>query len=82
MPKWREIVVEAMKKLGGKATLQQLYDEVPKIDKEKGYGKLATNRHYEAKIRQTVQLNDCFYQRKKGSGVWCLRKTKQTMEVV
>lgn len=82
MPKWREIVVEAMKNLGGKATLEQLYKEVARVDKAKGYGKLVTNHHYEAKVRQTVQLNDCFYQRKSGSGVWCLRKTKQTMEVV
>lgn len=72
--KWKDVVAEAMKKCGGKATLSQLYEVVVKIDKAKGYNKLATNHNYEAKIRQTVQLRDEFYQKKKGSGVWYLKK--------
>lgn len=72
--KWKEIVAEAMKECGGKATLSQLYEVVKRIDKEKGYEKLRTNKHPEAKIRQTVQLCDDFYQEDKGSGVWLLKK--------
>ena len=74
--KWKDIVAEAMKECGGKATLSQLYEVVAKIDKEKGYNKLATNKHPEAKIRQTVQLNEEFYQVDGGSGVWLLKKKR------
>lgn len=72
--KWKDIVVEAMKKHRGKATLKELYETVPKVDRQKGYGKTKTNNNVEAKIRQTVQLCDEFYQKEKGSGVWYLKK--------
>ena len=72
--KWNVLVAEAMREHGGKATLKELYETVAKIDKKKGYGKYRTNKHPEAKIRQTVQLCDNFYQKEKGSGTWYLKK--------
>ena len=63
-----------MKELGGKATLQQLYEKVPKIDKKKKHGKVAQNPTYKATIRRELQQHTEFYQKKKRSGIWYLKK--------
>ena len=53
LPTWRDVVQSALEKLNGKATLQQLYDEI------QGHAKCKNNSHWKAKIRQVVrQYND------------------------
>ena len=43
-----------MEKLGGRATLQELYQEI------EGHAKTKTNNHWKEKIRQTLQIYDDF----------------------
>jgi hypothetical protein len=74
---WKEIVKEAMKNLGGSATLAKLYEETKKVAKKKDPEKFETNKNIEAKVRQTVQLSGLFYQKEKGSGVWLLKKEER-----
>lgn len=71
---WKEIVKEAMKNLGGSASLSQLYEETKKVAKKKDPEKFKANKNIEAKVRQTVQLSGLFYQKEKGSGIWLLKK--------
>jgi hypothetical protein len=71
---WKEIVKEAMKTLGGSASLSQLYEETKKVVKKKDPEKFKANKNIEAKVRQTVQLSGLFYQKEKGSGIWLLKK--------
>lgn len=47
---WRDVVLAAIEKLGGKASLEQLYSEVQYHEKTK------TNTHWKEKIRQVVQI--------------------------
>lgn len=51
---WHSVVLNAMEKLGGRATLQELYDEID------GHAKTETNNHWKEKIRQTLQIYDDF----------------------
>lgn len=51
---WRDLIQAVIESLGGHATLKQLYDEV------QGAKKALNNNHYQAKIRQTLQLHDDF----------------------
>lgn len=61
---WRSIIRIALMKLGGEATLSRIYDEVAKIA-----GSLTTkNTHWQAKIRQQLQLHFTNVQR----GVWAV----------
>ncbi|MCQ4924919.1 hypothetical protein NE686_17590 [Tissierella carlieri] len=46
---WFTVVLNAMEKLGGKASLKQLYNEI------EGHAKTQTNKHWREKIRQVVQ---------------------------
>lgn len=48
MPSWREAVTEAMRQLGGDATLGQLYDAL------EGHPRVRANPHWRHKVRQTV----------------------------
>ena len=51
---WHSVVLNAMEKLGGNATLKQLYSEI------EGHAKTQTNKHWREKIRQTLQIYDDF----------------------
>lgn len=46
---WYTVVLNAMQKLGGRATLQQLYHEI------KDHAKTKHNKHWQEKVRQTLQ---------------------------
>lgn len=46
---WFSVVLNAMERLGGKASLQELYNEI------EGHAKTSTNQHWKEKIRQIVQ---------------------------
>lgn len=59
---WKDVVSSVMQKLGGQATLQQIYQEI------EGHKKCANNKNWTAKIRQTLQLYAMF--ENISSGVW------------
>lgn len=61
---WRDLVQSALQTLGGKASLNDIYQIVAKADKTK------TNSNWEAKIRQTLQLGKEFASESRG--VWKL----------
>lgn len=46
---WHTVILNAMEKLGGRATLQQLYAEID------GHYKTRTNKHWKEKIRQVLR---------------------------
>lgn len=57
---WNAVVLAAMEKLGGKATLEQLYKEV------EGHKKTQTNSNWKEKIRQVVQTYKDYVRTSKG----------------
>lgn len=59
---WRDVVNAAMKKLGGKASLEELYSELD------GHKKAENNAHWKEKIRQTLQKSSLFASNERG--VW------------
>ena len=61
LPTWRDIVHSALRKLGGKATLKDLYDEI------KGHKKTENNNHWKAKIRQIVGQHNDFKATQRGT---------------
>lgn len=70
---WRDLVQSALQSLGGKATLNDIYQAVSKADKTK------TNTNWEAKVRQTLQLGREFASENRG--VWkLLRGSEMTAQ--
>jgi hypothetical protein len=63
---WRNIVRLVLLALGGEAPLEQIYNLVSKNAEDK----LAENAHWQAKIRQTLQLGSEFTSSERG--VWML----------
>ncbi|MFB3816115.1 MAG: class I SAM-dependent methyltransferase [Candidatus Methylomirabilales bacterium] len=63
---WRALVEAMLQDLGGRATLQELYAAIEPR-------RPLTNRFWEAKVRQTVQL----YCRRLDRGVWALAESAQ-----
>jgi DNA-binding ferritin-like protein (Dps family) len=61
---WRSAIRIAFMKLGGKATLQDIYGEIAKI----AQNLIQNNKNWEAKIRQTLQKHFTNVQR----GVWAV----------
>lgn len=59
---WRDVVAAVLDKLGGKASLSELYEAID------GHKKTKNNPHWKAKIRQTLQMGDCFTSSERG--VW------------
>lgn len=59
---WRDVVLAAIKKIGGKASLEEIYAEID------GHKKCMENNNWQAKIRQTVQK----YCAPVSRGVWAL----------
>lgn len=61
---WRDVVYSALEALGGAADLEALYKEI------KNHAKAQKNRHWQAKVRQTLQRGQDFFNVKRG--VWAL----------
>ena len=61
---WKDLVATVLEKLGKKAKLKDIYDEI------EGHKKCMTNSNWEAKVRQTLQLNPIFQNVDKG--VWSI----------
>lgn len=61
---WRDVVFAALKNLGGKAELGDIYNELD------GHSKTTQNPHWREKIRQTLQLSKLFASDSRG--VWAL----------
>ena len=61
---WRDVVFAALKTLGGKARLEDVYSEI------EGHKKAETNPHWKEKIRQTLQASNLFASSERG--VWSL----------
>lgn len=59
---WRDVVHAAMERLGGRASLKELYEEI------KNHAKCLANIHWKEKIRQVLQLNQDF--ESVGNGLW------------
>ena len=61
---WADVVSAVLSSLGGKASLSQIY---AKID---GHKKCETNNNWQAKVRQTLQMHDCF--NRVSEGIWAI----------
>lgn len=61
---WRDLVQAALQEIGSKATLQQIYNVVSTTKKAEA------NQHWQAKVRQTLQINPDFVNLSRG--VWSL----------
>lgn len=68
---WKVVVLAVLAELGGQASLSDIYRKV----EQSAADKLATNRNWEAKIRQTLQLNSEFTN--VSNGVWKLAAKSQ-----
>lgn len=62
---WKAIVRAVIVELGGKAHLSEIY---AKVEEKTASDKLVSNRNWEAKIRQSLQLSKDF--QPAGNGVW------------
>lgn len=67
---WRDVVLAAISKLGGKASLQQLYSEI------ENHAKTKTNSAWKEKIRQIVRAYNKDFQRI-SEGIYTLTKLGQ-----
>lgn len=63
---WKAIVGVVLQRLGGKANLSEIYQEVSRAAPDK----LKANPNWEAKIRQTLNSNQLFASSERG--VWAL----------
>lgn len=62
---WRDLVQSALEHLGGKAKLNDIYEVIEGADKVKN------NEHWQAKIRQTLQMGAEFFASERG--IWNLQ---------
>ena len=62
---WKDVVVAAYEKLGGKAKFKQIYELL------QGHNKTKNNSNWKAKVRQVVQMYDKIF-KKVGDGEWAL----------
>jgi hypothetical protein len=77
MPKrttWKDVVKDALEKLGGKSHLKEINKTIERHEKTK------TNPTWKATVRRTLQQYRIFYQERKGSGIWLLRQEKPPQE--
>lgn len=58
---WRDLVQSALETLGGKANLSSIYEIISTADKVK------VNENWQAKVRQTLQINDDFASVERGT---------------
>ena len=61
---WKDVVLATLENLTGKASLNQIYAEI------EGHKKCESNPHWKDKVRQTLQVHDCFKNNERG--VWSL----------
>ena len=61
---WTDVVYAVLNSLGGKATLSDIYARVD------GHKKCSTNNNWQAKVRQTLQMHNCFS--RVSEGVWSI----------
>ncbi len=61
---WRDVVRAVLEKIGRDASLDDIYAEV------EGNEKAKSNDNWQAKVRQTLQINPCFKSSKRG--VWAM----------
>ena len=64
---WKALVRTVLVSLGGQASLSQIYEKVAKHAPER----LASNPHWQAKVRQTLNQNQSFFAPVE-RGVWSL----------
>lgn len=64
---WKALVRTVLVSLGGQATLSQIYEKVAKNAPER----LASNPHWQAKVRQTLNQNQSFFA-PVDRGIWSL----------
>lgn len=64
---WKVIVAQAMRSLGGEASLENLYQRIEKDAPEK----LKSNEHWKAKVRQTLQVHEAMFA-SQSRGHWAL----------
>lgn len=64
--KWRNVVKASLMAMGGQATLADLYQHVSRSEPEQ----VASSQHYQAKIRQVLQLSKEF--KAVSRGVWAI----------
>ena len=62
---WKDVILSVMKETGGRATLDELYDQL------KGHRKAAKNPNWQAKVRQTLQRYPQFFEHRE-RGVWAV----------
>lgn len=62
---WRDVIASVMDQRRGPWTLAELYHEM------EGHQKAKNNNHWQAKIRQTLQINPKLFQHQ-GNGCWSL----------
>ena len=65
LPTWRNIVFSVLEEMGGKASLDALYEAID------GHKRTEINREWRAKIRQTLQIHPSDF-RSVDRGVWAL----------
>ena len=63
---WKDVVYEAMKAIGGKCSLDELYSSID------GHKRTKQNGNWQAKIRQTLQMYPSLFSHVE-RGVWSLR---------
>ncbi len=61
---WKDVVYAALKKIGGNASLEDIYSEI------EGHDKTKSNNNWQAKIRQTLQISNLFVTDRRG--VWAI----------
>ena len=65
IPTWRNVVASVLEEMGGKASLDELYEAID------GHKRTSANREWRAKIRQTLQIHPKNF-RSIDRGVWAL----------
>lgn len=61
---WKDVVYAVLKKIGRKATLEEIYKEI------ESYKKCSSNQFWQAKVRQTLQTGNMFVH--VSTGVWTI----------
>jgi len=62
---WKDLVASVLEKLGGEASLKDIYKEID------GHKKARNNPHWEEKVRQTLQIYRSIFE-SRGRGIWKL----------
>jgi len=75
---WKEILVNILTKLGGKARLMDIYLSVVELALDDSFLTNSIQGNFRSSIRYTLQMHpNLFYQENKGSGIWMLVEKNQ-----